>query len=101
MAAAAAGVMRRDRTSSAPTTCTACAAASPTSTAKTMLMARTGTPRASATSGSADENTSGRYSTISAPQMMAATTAICTRPCSDTPTICPVSREKLVPERPG
>ena len=59
-AAAAAGVMRSESTSSAPTTCTACAAASPTSTAKIMLIARTGTPRASATSGSAEENTSGR-----------------------------------------
>ena len=51
-AAAAAGVINSDITSSAPTICTPCAATTPTSAANTMPIARTGTPRAAATSGS-------------------------------------------------
>ncbi len=58
--AAAAGVINSDITSSAPTICTPWAAATPTSAANTMPSARTGTPRAAATSGSAVANSSGR-----------------------------------------
>ena len=59
-AAAAAGVMSNAITSSAPTICTPCAATTPTSAANTMPIARTGTPRAAATSGSAVANSRGR-----------------------------------------
>ncbi|SKT01739.1 Uncharacterised protein [Mycobacteroides abscessus subsp. abscessus] len=59
-AAAAAGVMSSDITSRAPTICTPCAAVRPTSAAKTIPNARTGTPRASATSGSTVANSIGR-----------------------------------------
>ncbi len=59
-AAAAAGVISSDITSSAPTICTPCAAVTPTSAANTMPSARTGTPRPAATSGSTVANNSGR-----------------------------------------
>src|SRR5690242_21949588 len=59
-AAAAAGVINKDITSSAPTICTAWAATTPTRAANTMPSAWTGTPRAAATSGSTVANSSGR-----------------------------------------
>jgi hypothetical protein len=59
-AAAAAGVINSDITNSAPTICTPYAAATPTSAANTMPSARTGTPRAAATSGSTVANSIGR-----------------------------------------
>src|ERR1700712_167649 len=59
-AAAAAGVIKSDITKSAPTICTPWAAAMPTSAAKTMPRARTGTPRPAATSGSTVASSNGR-----------------------------------------
>src|SRR6478609_623746 len=59
-AAAAAGAISNDITSSAPTIWTAWAATTPTSAANTIPNARTGTPRAAATSGSTVANSNGR-----------------------------------------
>src|SRR3954447_8366137 len=58
--AAAAGVIISASTSSAPTVCTPSAVATPTSTANTGDSSPVGTPRARATSGSTDANSSGR-----------------------------------------
>src|SRR3954447_2005899 len=63
--AAAAGVTSRERTSSAPTICTASAPARASSSAKVTDSTPAGTPRATATSGSADTNISGRQITTS------------------------------------
>src|ERR1700742_4414099 len=55
-AAAAAGVINSDTTSSAPTICTPSAATRPTSAANTMPRARTGAPRPAGTAGSTVAN---------------------------------------------
>ena len=58
--AAAAGVTTRANSNSVPTTWVAMATTSASNTRKAMAKARTGTPRASATSGLIDANNSGR-----------------------------------------
>ena len=73
----------------------------PMRTAKTTVSARTGTPRASATSGSVLANSNGRYTiarTISTSTEHASSSV---SPLVPTPTIWPTSSEKLVPVRPG
>src|SRR5690606_30778933 len=61
--AAAAGVHSSASTSSAPTICTDTATARPSTSMKIGDSARTGTPRAAATSGSRLANVSGRHMT--------------------------------------
>ena len=84
----------------APTIGTASAVVSAISTANTSDSTRTGTPRASATSGSVLANSSGRYSTASTPSTSAATTASTTRFVESTDTIEPVSSPNLFDARP-
>ena len=86
-AAAAAGVINNDITSSAPTICTPCAATTPTSAANTMPSPRTGTPRADATSGSTVANSSGRYGDRQHDATITATPTSCASPEYPTPTI--------------
>ncbi len=99
-AAAAAGVTTSVSTSSAPTTCTDRATASPSTSMNAKDSARTGTPRALATSGSALAKVSGRHITARA------TSTSTDVPSShdicgvSTATICPVSSPNLLAARP-
>jgi hypothetical protein len=85
----------------APTIGTTSAVVRPISTANTIVSIRTGTPRASATSGSVLANSSGRYSTASVPITSTATTLSTARLAVSTATIEPVSSPNLFDARPG
>ena len=101
MAAAAAGVISSESTSSAPTVGTASPVATPINPANSTDSARTGTPRARATSASTLANSSGRQtraSTASTPAAHPASSHTSLRP---TATIWPNSRESWLEERPG
>ncbi len=98
--AAAAGVMSNASTRSAPTTWMDSATLTPSRTIKISARVRTGTPRASASSGSRLAKLSGRQMATSAAMT---TTAAPARTCSwtvSTETICPVSSPNLLAARP-
>lgn len=99
-AAAAAGVTTRVRTSRAPTICTDRATVRPRSSMKTKESVRTGTPRASATSGSALAKVSGRQMSARATRTNAEVLSSQVISGVSTATICPVRRPNLLAARP-
>src|SRR5690625_794373 len=90
--AAAPGVISKAMTNSAPTICTDCAAARPTSTAKSTEIARIGMPEACAMTGSADAKSIGRQKSTTAATTTMVVSANSHTEALETPTICPVSK---------
>ena len=99
--AAAAGVMSSASTSSAPTICTDKATEIPSRTMNRMASPRTGRPLARATNGSVLANVSGRHTATSTASTSTESTTMDVSCSEDTETICPVSSESLLEERPS
>src|SRR4051812_15444460 len=98
--AAAAGVQITLNTSRAPTTCTDIATVRPSSNMNRGDSNRTGTPRASASSGSALANVNGRQMANSATTTIADVTTSAVSFGVSTAAICPNSRPNLFAARP-
>jgi hypothetical protein len=87
-------------TKSAPTTCTDIATASPSTSMNNGASARTGTPRAAATSGSRLANINGRHITATATRTTTEIPSSQPSAGESTATICPVSRPNLFADLP-
>src|SRR5699024_7945731 len=99
--AAAAGVIINDITSNAPTSCTPSTLAMPRSTANNTPNARTGTPRAAATTGSTLANTNGRGITVSTSSTTVLAVNSVTRSVESIATIWPTRRPNLLAALPS
>src|SRR5699024_1331831 len=99
--AAEPGVINKAMTSSAPTICTDCAAARPTSTAKSTEMARIGMPEACAMTGSAEAKSIGRQKSTTAATTTTVVRASNHTEALETPTIWPVNKAIAAVGLPG